>query len=176
MASLVFTSPSPSISEVLEEKSKGISSALKATVKESAKHIESAGRKHLSSAGFKSPRWATSLNVEAVGDDKILARETMWQWAVFEKGATIRSKRRGPVWVPLSSGGAKVRARDYPGGLFKVDRKGGAPSLLLSRETKKPLYVAVEQVTLRKRLSLVDTITKAAEEIPEIFQEKVDAT
>lgn len=78
---------------------------------------------------------------------------------IHEFGGTIRGKPL--LWIPLSFGDApklpshmgsgRVRARDYPGQLFRVERPGKNP--LLFSDTG-PQYVGVTHVTLRPRFHI----------------------
>jgi hypothetical protein len=53
-------------------------------------------------------------------------------WRVFQNGAIIHGKPM--LWIPLSfaKDAQGIRAKDYPGKLFRVDRKGGLAPLLMT--------------------------------------------
>lgn len=125
-----------------------------------AKLIDSRGKTDIARSGKFGARWQEGLKVLTlprqgfsienqiiIGHDQIGAR-------LFEYGGTVRGKPL--LWIPLSFSNAKGRkAREYPGGLFRVNRRGKSP-LLLSRIDKKPKYVGKRQVTIRQRWHIRD--------------------
>jgi hypothetical protein len=86
---------------------------------------------------------------------------------VFEHGATIQGKPL--LWIPLSYTGITTRAKDYPGGLFMVNRIAGGPPLLLSVVDKKPKYVGISSVTIPQKFHVGEIIEQAMKEFPSIF-------
>ena len=88
----------------------------------------------------------------------------------FEEGATITGKPT--LWIPLSYTGIRQRAAKYAAshGLFRVDRQG-KPPLLLSNDDKKPKFVGLTMVHLRKRFHLREAAGKIVERIPAIYAE-----
>jgi hypothetical protein len=167
----------PLISGIIARLTGATDIAVANTTAVAGKKIERVANSHMASAGMKSPRWRGSVKVDALataGTDigLITVRQTMWQWIFFEKGASIKGT---PLWVPLSFGAAKgISAKKYKEEkLFRVERDG-EPDLLMGIETKKPLYVAVDQVTLKKKLNLRETITQEAEKIlPQEFSQQL---
>jgi len=89
----------------------------------------------------------------------------------FEEGATIHG--RPLLWVPLSFAKVNTRARRFSGGLFRVDRPGKHP-LLLSRRDKKPKYVGLESVRLRKRFDIRGTVDQVAGRVPEFWADQMN--
>ena len=115
-------------------------------------------------AGAFSPRWPAAFVIYSTvtGDrGRMLSgfSRAIPYGHVHEFGATIRG--RPLLWIPLSfsdvprigPGSTRMWARDYPGGLFRVNRPGKNP-LLLSKLDKKPKYVGVTHVTLRPRFHI----------------------
>lgn len=175
MAGIKFRFPN-SASQVFASRAAALDQVVKLTAEKTGKDIQQAGNANIAASGLRSPKWRNSLKVNVIsGDDssRIRVTQSMWQWVFFEKGATIRGK---PLWLPITGtptqGLTAGRYAEQVGRLFRVKRKGKS-DLLLSYETKQPLYHAVEQVQLAKRLSIRDTIRSKAEEIPETFRQLI---
>lgn len=123
-------------------------------------------RANISRAGNFGSRWTRGLqgviNNSADGDVEILFTHTEEHFNVFQYGATIRGQPM--LWIPLSfaTDAKGVFARDYPGGLFRVDRKGGKAPLLLSRESREPKYFGKEQVRIPKKFRVIEIIRETA--------------
>lgn len=135
--------------------------------KETAETIERKGRLDIARAGNFGARWIDGFKAHiekstVIGESgrsrylTITVTEEVPYWQVFETGATIYG--RPLLWIPLSWTKLSIRARDYPGDLFRVDRKKGAP-LLLDSKTKEPKYFGIEQVTLKKRFHIRDILS-----------------
>lgn len=114
------------------------------------------GRADMRKAGnFKSERWQKGLQArvsyQSRSDITIRLVHAVFYWHVFQFGATI--KGRPLLWIPLdfAKDAQGKSARDYPGKLFRVDRKGKAP--LLMSDTG-PKYFGKESVTIPKKFHL----------------------
>lgn len=146
--------------------------AARTTAKETADDILALGRADIQSAGRFGSRWTQGLHAEVTeggGSIRIAVTHDVPYWRVFEKGAVIHG--RPMLWIPLSfaADAQRVWARDYPGGLFRVDRPGKAP-LLLSRESKEPKYFGKEFVTIPKKFHLGEITRKAARQMKELYR------
>lgn len=128
--------------------------------REAATELLTRGRSQMAASGnFGSARWQQGLHAEAQPRHGALtnARIDMWHDVPFahihEFGGVVRGKPL--LWIPLSFAGVPkgMYARDYPGGLFRVDRAVGRP-LLLSRTDKEPKYFGIEQVYIPPRWGL----------------------
>lgn len=124
--------------------------------REAAGDIIMEGRADMRRAGnFGSERWQQGLQAkisyQSRSDIRIRITHAVFYWTVFEFGAVIRGKPL--LWIPLdfAKDAQGVRARDYPGRLFRVDREGKAP-LLLSDDG--PKYFGKEKVTIPKKFHL----------------------
>jgi hypothetical protein len=159
-----------------EDARKTIADAATGTVTEVANRMVRAGRQNIASAGFGSkwqnalrasiyPRSGTSINAAAVVRHKIPYAE------VFELGATIRGKPL--LWVPIN--GNKQRISQFRGAhLFSINRPGKPPLLAIKRGKETiPMFVGIDQVTLRKRLDLYNTFEQQAQSLPDVFQSKL---
>lgn len=139
-----------------------------------AKDIEERGRKDIARGGnFSSARWQDGFRAKisylSRFDIRIRITHAVKYWKVFEFGAIIRGKPL--LWIPLSfAEDAKgKRARDYPGRLFRVDRKSGAP-LLLSAETGEPKYFGKESVKIPKKWHLREIVRNAMKRLPQTYK------
>lgn len=119
------------------------------------------GRADISSAGKFGPRWTSGLTAGVTGEGTvrtITIREAAAHWQTHQFGAVIHGRPLLLLWIPLSfaTEAQGVRARDFPGRLFRVDRKSGGAPLLLSAEDKMPKYSGHESVRIPKRFHLVE--------------------
>lgn len=90
----------------------------------------------------------------------------------FEEGALIRG--RPLLWIPLSFTRLRMSAAKYArtqGGLFRVDRNG-KPPLLFSKKDRKPKYVGLSEVHLRKRFHIKETIERVVARVPSFYAEQ----
>jgi len=158
------------------------------------------GQQDIASAGNFGSRWIEGLRFKITeGGGHI--RTAFWHdipyfWT-HQKGAIIRAKNpTGLLWIPLSPqyGGDPslkgVWARDYPGYLFRVDRKGGKAPLLFSFTPKsmqrarsragltpdpdppRPKYFGVPEVKIPKRFHVLEIIRKTAGRMREFYLEQ----
>lgn len=121
------------------------------------------------SAGNFSGRWVDALQGEItprVGRTRRIsltfAMRGIPYWRIHEYGGIIKGKPL--LWIPLPWTGLKVRARDYKGRLFRVDRKSGGNPLLMSPDGEAK-YVGVEQVRLKKRFHLRKIIREVGKQM-----------
>lgn len=130
-----------------------------------AEDIKTQGDADILGAGKFTKRWTDSFRVllePARGrtiNILIRAVSSIPYFMIHERGGVI--KGRPLLWIPLPWTGLRMRARDYPGSLFRVDREAKNP-LLLDYATGEPKYVGVESVTLRKRFHIGRIIRNAA--------------
>lgn len=128
--------------------------------REAAVSLLRRGRAQIARSGnFGSARWLQGLHVEAQPRSGALTNAAIRMWHdiwyahIHEFGGIIRGNPL--LWIPLSfAPEAKgIYARDYPGGLFRVDRRVGRP-LLLSRVDKQPKYFGIAEVYIPPRWGL----------------------
>lgn len=132
----------------------------------------------IASAGNFGPRWTGGLTTnitEGGGNIRIAFNHRVPYWTVFQYGKVIQG--RPLLWIPLSfAADAKgVLARNFPGGLFFVDRsaRGKAP-LLLSRQTREPKYFGKESVTIPKKFHIIEIIRDVSKEVRKYFQQNFE--
>lgn len=138
-------------------------------------YVEPRARDDIARAGKFGPRWTQGFKgrvTEGGGHVRVSftmpEEPPMKHWRVFEFGATIHGKPL--LWIPLSfAGDAKgVLARDYPGGLFRVNRAGKAP-LLLGGKPATPKYFGKESVTIPKKFHLRSIIRDGSKQLKSFY-------
>jgi hypothetical protein len=137
--------------------------------------ITKLGRADIASAKGKfGKRWTDGFKAsvsQGGGNYKVSVTHDVPYWRVFEYGATIKGKPL--LWIPLSfaTDAKGVRARDYPGQLFRVDRKNGKASLLLAAgKPAQPKYFGKEQVRIPRKFHLRTVITTATKQTRSIYR------
>jgi hypothetical protein len=120
--------------------------------------ILSRGRADIRSAGNFGTRWTRGLTApitEGGGRIVINVRHAVPYFMVFQRGKVIHGKPL--LWIPLSFApeAQGVRARDYPGKLFRVNRVGKAP-LLLGGNPAKPKYFGKRFVRIPKKFHVLE--------------------
>lgn len=150
-----------------------VRNAARAAAFDAGEEIKRRAAADMGAAGNFGPRWQRGLNVEITeggGNIRIAFTHNIPYFSVFQYGAVIRG--RPLLWIPLSfAPDAKgVLARNFPGGLFYVDRskKGKAP-LLLSRQTREPKYFGKESVTIPKKFHVIEIIRDVSKNVREYF-------
>jgi hypothetical protein len=138
--------------------------AATSAAKRAKEDIETEGRADIRAGGnFGSSRWQdgfeAKVSYQSRSDINIRVTHGVPYWRVFEFGATIKGKPL--LWIPLdfATDAKGVRARDYPGPLFRVDRPGKAP-LLISDDG--PKYFGKESVTIKKKWHLRTIVRNVA--------------
>jgi hypothetical protein len=154
-----------------------VKSALGKAATETADEIEIRGRADIRSAGRFGRRWTDGFHakVRLAGNRyTIQVFDDVPYFNIFELGGTIRGKPM--LWIPLSfaTDAIGIRARDYPGGLFRVDRKAGGAPLLLSIKDKQPKYFGKESVRMPKKFHIRRIVREEAGQIGKRFRENIN--
>ena len=137
-----------------------------------AREIEDQGRANIRAGGnFGSARWQdgfqAKVSFRSATDLSIRMTHSVPYWVVFEEGRTIVGKPL--LWIPLSFGNANgVRARDYPGQLFRVNRQGKNPLLM---DENGPQYVGVPSVKIPRKWHLRDVVKRIARNMRQYYKE-----
>lgn len=140
--------------------SEGVRRAIRETANIVAAEIKREGDADIAKAGNFGPRWTDGFTVEVTqggGNTIITARMAVPYWRVFQFGNVTHGKPM--LWIPLSfaTDAIGVSARDYPGPLFRVDRKQGAPLLMTpGSDGAQAKYFGKESVTIPKKFHLVE--------------------
>jgi hypothetical protein len=161
-------------SRALLEKGR-IADAARLAMNEARKRIIIAGREDIKKGGKFGPRWLASLGAEisppAERTSSLILRifHTIPYAHVFEYSAKIFGKPL--LWIPLPWNPFKVRAKEFPGKLFRVDREGKNPLLMTKTgATASAMYVGVKSVFLRRRFHLRPIIKRVAKQMPFLFK------
>lgn len=156
-----------------------INRALFAAANDFSEEFLRLGRQNIASAGnFKSARWQKGLfaNVTRGGGNIVInIGHRVSYWIVFQKGKIIRGKPL--LWIPLSFAidARGVRARNYPGKLFRVNRGGGKAPLLLSSVDKKPKYFGKTSVKIPKKFRVLEIGRDTAKKIKDFYARRFKA-
>lgn len=145
--------------------------ALRATAKSAAEEIEEKGRVNIASAGRFGRRWLFGLHArvsEGGGFIRIGISHEVPYWTVFQFGKVIHGKPL--LWIPLSfaTDAQGVRARDYPGRLFRVERQGKAP--LLMAPGGQPKYFGKESVRIPKKFRVLEIAAKVSRSMRDVYR------
>jgi hypothetical protein len=145
--------------------------AARETAKTAQAELLARGRRDISSAGRFGRRWTEGLTApitEGGGRIVLNLSHAVPYFMVFQRGKVIRG--RPLLWIPLSFSNAQgIRARDYPGGLFRVNRAGKAP-LLFSMRTKRPVYFGKTKVTIPKKFHVLEIGRDVARKFKEFYR------
>lgn len=132
--------------------------AVQKAVTETSTEIKRRGDANIRRSGNFGKRWTNAFEANPVHEEdkssiEVGFSEEIPYAHIHEFGGTIRG--RPLLWIPLSwaNEAQDVSARDYPGQLFRVERKGKNP-LLFSAKDQEAKYVGVTHVTLRPRFGL----------------------
>ena len=148
--------------------------AIQATARRAAEEIEDKGRADIRAGGnFGSARWQegfhAKVSYQSRSNIRVRVTHDVKYWKVFEFGATIHGKPL--LWIPLdfsTAGSLKVRARDYPAPLFRVDRVGKAPLLL---DKSGPQYFGKESVRIPKKWHLRRIVGQVARKLGTYYRQ-----
>jgi len=146
--------------------------AMRQTAQDAAVLIEELGRADISAAGKFGSRWTEGFKAtvsEGGGFMRIGLTHAVPYWSVFQYGKVIHGKPL--LWIPLSfaDDAQGVRARDFPGPLFRVDRLSGAAPLLIS-PTGGPKYFGKESVTIPKKFRLLEIAAEVSRTLRDIYR------
>ncbi len=137
-------------------------------------------RADIKKAGNFGKRWTEGLQAtltEGGGSIRLNFTHDQIGFNVHQFGATIKGKPM--LWIPLStsfggdSAAQGVRARDFPGGLFRVDRKSGEAPLLLSLADRQPKYFGKASVHVPKRFHVIEIIKKTGQEMGRFYTKRL---
>jgi hypothetical protein len=151
--------------------------ATRAAAEAAQKEFLEEARADIAGAGKFGSRWTQGLTApitEGGGRIVLNVKHAVPYFMVFQRGKVIRGKPL--LWIPLSfaSDAQGVRARDFPGGLFRVNRKVGAP-LLLAFGDKKPKYFGKASVTIPKKFRVLEIGREVARRFKDLYRAKVRA-
>lgn len=160
-----------------------INTAARGAAEQTVEYVVPRARDDISSAGKFGARWTAGFQGKVTqGGGFVKISFTMGgaspvsHWRVFEHGATIHGKPM--LWIPLSfaSDAQGVMARDYPGKLFRVDRKGGkAPLLMAAGKPAVAKYFGKSSVTIPRKFHLRDIVKDGAKQLKLFFTQRMQS-
>jgi hypothetical protein len=161
----------PKIKAAYAKHSREVLDAINQTAAQAAEEIETEGRADIGSAGNFGKRWTEGFTAQVGqggGNIRISVNEEVPYWRVFQFGATIQGKPL--LWIPLSfaDDAQGISAKDYPGPLFRVDRKVGAPLLMTTGGQAK--YFGKESVKIPKKFHLIEIVKGVARRMNDIYR------
>jgi hypothetical protein len=147
--------------------------AAREAAREAQTTILAKGRADIRGAGNFGSRWTEGLTApitEGGGRIVLNLRHSVPYFMVFQRGKVIRGKPL--LWIPLSfaTDAQGVRARDYPGILFRVNRKGGKSPLLMSARDKRPKYFGRTKVTIPKKFHVLEIARDVARDFKNLYR------
>lgn len=139
--------------------------------------VLSKGRKDIASAGKFGSRWIDGFQgkiTEGGGFIRVAFTQKVPYWRVFQFGAIIRGKPL--LFIPFSfaKDAQGVRARDYPGRLFRVTRRRDGLIMLFTANPgaeATPKYFGKESVRIPKKFHLVEIIRDTARHMKDYYKE-----
>ncbi len=141
--------------------------AFSAALNMAASMIRDQAKADIQSAGKFGSQYTDGLNV-TVENMRISMTLDAPGAAIFETGGTIQGNPL--LWLPISGTDAEgIRARDYGGKLFSVNRRAGGVPLLFSITDKQPKYFGIESVTIPQKFHLKDTMNSVMGNFRAIF-------
>jgi hypothetical protein len=152
--------------------------AFSAAMNMAASMIKQQGDADISKSGNFGARWTSGFHVNVTGNTlgnmRIVMTHDEPGAGLFESGGTVKGDPL--LWIPLSGTDAVgVRAKDYNGGLFSVNRKSGGAPLLFSIADKQPKYFGIEQVTIPRKFHLRDVQKSVMGNFRQLFDQAMKA-
>lgn len=177
MAGMKISIGEPNFARSLSKTTLNVSEKVKKKIKEAVEEVQEnilqQGRDDISSAGNFGTRWTEGLTAEIEEEEtsiRIDVKHDVEYWKVFQTGKTIRGKPL--LWIPLSGSDAEgTSARDYPGRLFRVDRKSGGAPLLMSAEDKQVKYTGHTSVNIPKKFHLIEICREEARNFGKYYKQ-----
>lgn len=140
--------------------------AIDAAVRDVRDEALVAARADIAGAGNFGSRWTKGLKagIEDEGDNVTIGfTHDVPYFSVFQTGRLIKGKPLLAIPLSHADDAQGVLARNFPGGLFRVDRKAGGAPLLLSRKTGEPKYFLKKQVYIPKKFRVKEIIRETAQ-------------
>lgn len=164
----------PEVNRSINRNADRVRAAARATAHDTADAIEVACRANIANAGRFGPRWTDGLQAtvgEGGGHIRIRVTMAVPYWSVFQTGKVIFGKPL--LWIPLSfaTDAQGIRARDYPGQLFRVDRRQGAPLLMAPGNPAQAKYFGKESVTIPKKFHIIEIIERISKNMPRFYRD-----
>lgn len=159
---------------------KKVNDAVRGASRDLVDYVVPKARADIAGAGNFGANWTNAFDgkvTEGGGNVRVTftmtGKEPVTHWRVFQNGMTIRGKPL--LWIPLSfaSDAHGVNARDYPGKLFRVDRKKGGAPLLLGGSPATPKYFGKASVRIPKKFHLNEIIREGTKKLKEFYSARM---
>jgi len=178
MAGLKFkvTRSQPAWAQMIREKNKPVAEAAVAALRETAANAVQEGRRNIASAGKFGPKWQSGLqyvtkDATEGGLPSLQAKAIIFHKygiaGIFEHGATIYGKPL--LWIPTTRGAPAPRKS---GKRLESGTVRGTPMLFDAQDKdrqRKPLYIGVRQVHIRKKFRITEIVEKHVARIAVLF-------
>ena len=176
MAQFKVTSNGPDWLQAMRDKHATVAEAAVAALRETSANAVQEGRKDIASAGRFGPAWQKGLQYRTKGAKKndkpsLQAEATIYHRfgiaGVFEHGATIQGKPL--LWIPTTQGGP---APKKSGKKLVSATINGKPMLFDKADRshdRKPLYIGVPQVTIRKTFHITEIVKENVKRMAQLF-------
>ena len=175
-AQFKVTVDQPAWLKMIRDKQRPVATAAVEALQETAEQAVQEGRSNIAAAGKFTGKWQTGLqfkmqDADAGGEPSLQAKALVFHSyglaSVFEFGATIEGKPL--LWIPTTPG-AKSAGRSGKKLVSATVR--GTPMLFDANDKdrkRKPLYIGVPAVTIRKRFNIINIIKQNAERLAQAF-------
>ena len=150
-----------------------IRKASEGAASDASREIKKRGDADIKGAGNFGKRWTDSFHSDVVRKNDVLTIKTfstIFYFNVCEFGKVIHGKPL--LWIPLSFArdALGVMARNFPGGLFRVDRKRGGAPLLLSIRDGQPKYFGKTKVRIPQKFHIRDICKDVASRMKTFYK------
>jgi len=170
---LRFNVVGPKFSAILRDKTeKQILTAALNAIESVKQDALAEAKSNIASAGNFGSRWTEGLTAEVTNNAGVIDltfSHAVPYFMVFQKGQVIRGKPFLAIPLSFATDAKGIFARNFAGGLFRVDRKLGKAPLLLSLRTKQPKYFLKESVTIPKKFSVLEIIQRISKTLSRRF-------
>lgn len=156
-----------------------VTEAMEATATDIVREFMKRAAADISGAGKFGSRWTNGFTANVSrggGNVRVDISHQVPYFNVFTKTTTIQGKPM--LWIPLGHDAAKdaqgIRARDYPGRLFRVNRKDGKSPLLLTwAKPAVPKYHGQTSVTIPKKFHTFEIARDVMKEAGPLFKRRM---
>jgi len=176
MAEFKVTNNGPDWLQAMRDKHKPVAEAAVAALRETAANAVQEGRQDIAAAGRFGPQWQKGLQFLTKGANKggtpsLQAEAIIFHKfaiaGIFEQGGMISGKPL--LWIPTTRGGPPPKKSGKR--LFSATVRG-QPMMFDAADrdrNKKPLYVGVPQVHIRKLFHITAIVQKHVKNIGRLF-------
>jgi hypothetical protein len=164
----------PELNETIEHLRKRVQAASTSSSEQLAEVIISEGRADIARAGRFGSAWTSGFTYEITGESgktrSIVFHHSNPLWRVFQSGAKVQGEPL--LWIPVDPG--MPRARDFPGRLFQVKRRGKRDTpLLMSADDKQVKYIGVKKFIIRRKFHLLKIIRDETKKLKDFFRDEM---